>query len=232
MEARPCSQDAGPTLKCRMRFFSREPRPPAVLPSRLTLDHPPWDRRPLLPSRTVGFGHAPSRTAKPPRTCGHQPTGPGRSGPSCTPPGRKMLPVRRRPGCHLFLLLFLLPSTPPARAPAPSGSAATVLLQALGLHEVPRAIPTPRPVPPVMWRLFRRRDPREARTGYPLRPCHVEELGVAGNIVRHIPDSGEWGFCGGTRAMRPRPNAPSPAASKLGPCFLVPWAQGHRPHTL
>lgn len=141
-----------------------------------------------------------------------------------------MLPVRRRPGCPLlFLLLFLLPSTPLARAPAPLGSAATVLLQALGLHEVPRAIPTPRPVPPVMWRLFRRRDPREARTGYPLRPCHVEELGVAGNIVRHIPDSGEWGFCGGTRAMRPRPNAPNPAVSKLGPCFLVPWAQGHIP---
>ncbi|XP_057608169.1 embryonic growth/differentiation factor 1 [Chionomys nivalis] len=102
-----------------------------------------------------------------------------------------MLPVRRRPGGHLlFLLLFLLPSTPPARAPAPSGPAAAALLQALGMHKVPRGVPTSRPVPPVMWRLFRRRDPREARAGYPLRPCHVEELGVAGNIVRHIPDSG------------------------------------------
>ncbi|OBS64709.1 hypothetical protein A6R68_06764 [Neotoma lepida] len=101
-----------------------------------------------------------------------------------------MLPVRRRSGSHLlFLLLLQLPSTPPARAPAPSGPAAA-LLQALGLHEAPRGVPTLRPVPPVMWRLFRRRDPQEARAGYPLRPCHVEELGVAGNIVRHIPDSG------------------------------------------
>ncbi|ELW67137.1 Embryonic growth/differentiation factor 1 [Tupaia chinensis] len=46
-----------------------------------------------------------------------------------------------------------------------------------------------------MWRLFRRRDPQEARggprripPGATQRPCHVEELGVAGNIVRHIPD--------------------------------------------
>ncbi|KAL1773126.1 embryonic growth/differentiation factor 1 [Sigmodon hispidus] len=96
-----------------------------------------------------------------------------------------MLPVRHL----LLLLLFLLPSTPPARAPAPPGPTA-VLLQALGLHQVPPGVPTPRPVPPVMWRLFRRRDPHEARAGYRLRPCHVEELGVAGNIVRHIPDSG------------------------------------------
>ncbi|XP_059016562.1 embryonic growth/differentiation factor 1 [Mustela lutreola] len=105
---------------------------------------------------------------------------------------------RYRPGRRvLFLLLaMLLPSLPPTRAPAPPGPAAA-LLQALGLPDVHRGAPTPRPVPPVMWRLFRHRDPQEARVGprrmpqeTTLRPCHVEELGVAGNIVRHIPDRG------------------------------------------
>lgn len=110
-----------------------------------------------------------------------------------------MSPPRYRPGRRvLFLLLaVLLPSLPPTRAPAPPGPAAA-LLQALGLPDVHRGAPTPRPVPPVMWRLFRHRDPQEARVGprrmpqeTTLRPCHVEELGVAGNIVRHIPDRGE-----------------------------------------
>ncbi|XP_051025960.1 embryonic growth/differentiation factor 1 [Acomys russatus] len=100
-----------------------------------------------------------------------------------------MLPVCRHSGGHLLFLLLLLPSTPLARGPASSGPAAA-LLRALGLQEAPGVVPTLRPVPPVMWRLFRRRDPQEARVGHPLRPCHVEELGVAGNIVRHISDSG------------------------------------------
>lgn len=116
-----------------------------------------------------------------------------------------MRPPRRRPG-HLLLLLLvsLLPSPAPAPAPAraaappgPAAASASALLQALGLRDAPRGAPTPRPVPPVMWRLFRRRDPREARAGprrtppgTSLRPCHVEELGVAGNIVRHIADRG------------------------------------------
>ncbi|XP_004705578.2 embryonic growth/differentiation factor 1, partial [Echinops telfairi] len=83
-----------------------------------------------------------------------------------------------------------------ARAQAPPGPAAT-LLQALGLREVPRGDSTPRPVPPVMWRLFRLRDPQETRAGSRRmslgatpRPCHMEELGVAGNIVRHVQDRG------------------------------------------
>ncbi|XP_004422992.1 PREDICTED: embryonic growth/differentiation factor 1 [Ceratotherium simum simum] len=106
--------------------------------------------------------------------------------------------LRRRPGRHFLLLLLalLLPSPPPARAPASPGPAAA-LLQALGLREAPRGAPTLRPVPPVMWHLFRRRDPQEARVsprrtppGAALRPCHVEELGVAGNIVRHVLDRG------------------------------------------
>lgn len=100
-----------------------------------------------------------------------------------------MLPVCHR-FCDHLLLLLLLPSTTLAHAPASLGPAAA-LLQVLGLPETPRSVPTLRPVPPVMWRLFRSRNPQEARVGRPLQPCHVEELGVAGNIVRHIPDSGE-----------------------------------------
>ncbi|XP_076698834.2 embryonic growth/differentiation factor 1 [Callospermophilus lateralis] len=108
-----------------------------------------------------------------------------------------MQPPRRRSGHHhLLLLVLLLPSPPLTHAPAPPGPAAA-LLQALGLHDGPRGAPTLRPVPPVMWRLFRHRDPQETRAGWrrtssgaTLRPCHVDELGVAGNIVRHIPDRG------------------------------------------
>ncbi|XP_020740176.2 embryonic growth/differentiation factor 1 [Odocoileus virginianus] len=109
-----------------------------------------------------------------------------------------MPPLCRRPGHRVLLLLLalLLPSSPPACAPAPPGPAAA-LLQALGLPDVPRGAPRSRPVPPVMWRLFRRRDHREARAdprrmppGATLLPCHVEELGVAGNIVRHVLDRG------------------------------------------
>uniref|UniRef100_A0A673TKB0 Growth differentiation factor 1 n=1 Tax=Suricata suricatta TaxID=37032 RepID=A0A673TKB0_SURSU len=105
----------------------------------------------------------------------------------CCRPGRRVL---------FLLLALLLPSPPPARAPVPPGPAAT-LLQALGLPDAHRGAPTPRPVPPIMWRLFRHRDPQEARVGQrrmpqgtTLRPCHMEELGVAGNIVRHISDRG------------------------------------------
>ncbi|XP_036884787.1 embryonic growth/differentiation factor 1 [Sturnira hondurensis] len=106
----------------------------------------------------------------------------------------------------LLLPALLLPSLAPACAPVAPGPAAA-LLQALGLRDAPQGAPKPRPVPPVMWRLFRRRDPQETRvsprrtsSGATLRPCHVEELGVAGNIVRHIPDRG-------TRAGIPEPAA-------------------------
>ncbi|KAG8517186.1 Embryonic growth/differentiation factor 1 [Galemys pyrenaicus] len=119
------------------------------------------------------------------------------------PPGRAGRRV-------LLLLALLLPLAPPALAPAPPGPAAA-LLQALGLRDTPRGGPKPRPVPPVMWRLFRRRDPQEARVsprrtspGAALRPCHVEELGVAGNIVRHVPD----------RGAAARPPEPAPAAGQ------------------
>ncbi|XP_058513600.1 embryonic growth/differentiation factor 1 [Ochotona princeps] len=85
------------------------------------------------------------------------------------------------------------PESSPDPSPYPDsgpGPAAAALLRALGLRQAPRAAPTRRPVPPIMWRLFRRRDPREAGASTPRRPCHVEELGVAGNIVRHIADPG------------------------------------------
>ncbi|XP_020017132.1 embryonic growth/differentiation factor 1 [Castor canadensis] len=126
-----------------------------------------------------------------------------------------MLPPSLRPVHRLLVLALLvlpLPSPTPARAPAPPGPAAA-LLRALGLHDAPRGAPTPRPVPPVMWRLFRRRDPQEARAGprraspgAAVRPCHVEELGVAGNIVRHVP----------ARGARARPA--EPAAATGAPC--------------
>ncbi|KAM9243351.1 embryonic growth/differentiation factor 1 [Dugong dugon] len=107
------------------------------------------------------------------------------------------LPLYRL-GCRLLLLFLalLLPSPSPARAPTLPGPAAA-LLQALGLRDAPGGAPTPRPVPPIMWRLFRRQDPQETRAGprrtspgTTPRPCHVEELGVAGNIVRHVRDRG------------------------------------------
>lgn len=40
---------------------------PAAPPFRSILDHPPWDRLPVLLSGSVGSGHAPSRTSKHPR---------------------------------------------------------------------------------------------------------------------------------------------------------------------
>lgn len=119
-----------------------------------------------------------------------------------------MLPSLRRPGHHVLplLLALLLPAPLPGRARMTPGPAAA-LLQALGLRHAPQGTPKPRPVPPLMWRLFRRRDPQEARgklrwtpPGATLRPCHVEELGVAGNIVRHIPDRG-------ARARSPEPTS-------------------------
>lgn len=130
-----------------------------------------------------------------------------------------MPPLCRRPGRQVLLLLaLLLPSSPPACAPAPPGPAAA-LLQALGLPDVPRGAPKSRPVPPVMWRLFRRRDHQEARADprrmsprATLRPCHVEELGVAGNIVRHVLDSGEWGLRWRRGSGRPKsPEDPHPS---------------------
>ncbi|XP_062966729.1 embryonic growth/differentiation factor 1 [Cynocephalus volans] len=126
-----------------------------------------------------------------------------------------MPPPRRRPSHHVLRLLLpalLLPLSPPAGALAPPPAPASALLQALGLHQETRGAPMLRPVPPVMWRLFRRRDPQEARAGprrtppgATLRPCHVEELGVAGNIVRHIADRGA-------------PSRPPEPASAAGQC--------------
>ncbi|XP_044514566.1 embryonic growth/differentiation factor 1-like isoform X1 [Gracilinanus agilis] len=106
-----------------------------------------------------------------------------------------------------WLLLLLLPLPLPLPQPSlaqpqpgtlsPQGNA---LLQALGLRP-PSGPPPTRPVPPVMWRLFRRgpqaaeshgargEGPEMAQEPEPL-PCHVKELGVPGNIVRHVLDGG------------------------------------------
>ncbi|XP_074060827.1 embryonic growth/differentiation factor 1 [Macrotis lagotis] len=98
----------------------------------------------------------------------------------------------------LALLLPLpLPQAGVARGQAGALPAqAGALLQTLGLSPPPGPPPT-RPVPPVMWRLFRR-GPEAAETpgrqgagpAGPQEPCHVEELGVPGNIVRHVLDGG------------------------------------------
>ncbi|XP_012893151.1 PREDICTED: embryonic growth/differentiation factor 1, partial [Dipodomys ordii] len=123
--------------------------------------------------------------------------------------GSKMPPLLHP--VHLLLLAQMLPAPAPARAPA-SPDPAAALLRALGLRHAPRGAPRLRPVPPLMWRLFRRRDPREARAGWrgppaaPPRPCHVEELGVAGNIVRHVPGRGAADV------------RPEPGAGQAGPC--------------
>ncbi|XP_020864507.2 LOW QUALITY PROTEIN: embryonic growth/differentiation factor 1 [Phascolarctos cinereus] len=103
----------------------------------------------------------------------------------------------------LLLLPLLLPLPQPGLTQPPSGTLspqASALLQTLGLSPRPGPPPT-RPVPSVMWRLFRR-GPEAAETQgsestgpempqepQPL-PCHVEELGVPGNIVRHVLDGG------------------------------------------
>ncbi|XP_006886033.1 PREDICTED: embryonic growth/differentiation factor 1 [Elephantulus edwardii] len=166
--------------------------------------------------RPVNLGHTPFPEPLPQVTASPALLGPGHVGPAPgalqvrrrdspaplvrPPPGRKMLPLPCCPGCHHFLLLLalLLPSPLWVRALAPPGPAATLtLLQSLGLRNPPRAPTTSRPVPPVMWRLFRLWDPQETRLGLRRtlqratpRPCHVEELGVAGNVVRHVRDRG------------------------------------------
>ncbi|XP_043832428.1 embryonic growth/differentiation factor 1 [Dromiciops gliroides] len=98
----------------------------------------------------------------------------------------------------LLLLPLLLPLpgwTQPQ--PGPLSPQASALLRTLGLSPPPGPPPT-RPVPPVMWRLFRRgpesrgfesAGPEKPQEPQPL-PCHVEELGVPGNIVRHVLDGG------------------------------------------
>ncbi|XP_038627733.1 embryonic growth/differentiation factor 1-like [Tachyglossus aculeatus] len=101
----------------------------------------------------------------------------------------------------LLLLLLLLPLTPGlGRAqPGPLSPQAVALLRALGLSEPP-APRQPRPVPPLLWRLFRKSQEKLAaakETQEPqgpeqqAQPCRVEELGVPGNIVRLVPDRGK-----------------------------------------
>ncbi|XP_066124977.1 embryonic growth/differentiation factor 1 [Saccopteryx bilineata] len=159
---------------------------PLLGPLPRTPETPPQDRS--LPSfRTAA---TPSGTSTPPSPDPRSLVRP--------PPMRKMPQLLRHPDHRVLLLLLalLLPSPSPAHALATPGPTAA-LLQALGLRDAPQGSPKLRPVPPVMWRLFRRRDRQEDRVrpqrtspGATPRPCHMEELGVAGNIVRHVPDRG------------------------------------------
>lgn len=176
----------------------------ALATPRTPAPHPGDPAPGSVPARIQYPGHAP------PDPDPAQPRTPSTLRP---PPARKMPPLLCRPGHRILLLLFalLLPSPFPARGPAAPGPAAS-LLQALGLRDAPQGAPKSRSVPPIMWRLFRRRDPQKARVsprptppGATLRPCHVEELGVAGNIVRHIPDRGEWCLLWGRGSGRPIP---------------------------
>ncbi|KAL8177732.1 UNVERIFIED_CONTAM: hypothetical protein K2H54_017563 [Gekko kuhli] len=66
----------------------------------------------------------------------------------------------------------------------------SLLLKSLGL----RAKPSPRspaPVPPLLWKMFRRRTfPSAAEEKKPRDACWVEEFNVPGNIIRVFPDQG------------------------------------------
>ncbi|XP_031804036.1 embryonic growth/differentiation factor 1 [Sarcophilus harrisii] len=96
----------------------------------------------------------------------------------------------------LLLLPLLLPLAQPALAQPQPGALspqASALLQTLGLSP-PSGPPPTRPVPSVMWRLFQRgteaAEPQDLPQESQPLPCHVEELGVPGNIVRHVLDGG------------------------------------------
>ncbi|XP_072834047.2 embryonic growth/differentiation factor 1 [Pogona vitticeps] len=74
-----------------------------------------------------------------------------------------------------------------AGAPDHQPGPETRLLQAMGLS--PRPSPksaSPAPVPPLLWRLFRRGSAPGPE------PCWVEEFQVPGNIIRVFRDQGGW----------------------------------------
>ncbi|XP_077187746.1 ceramide synthase 1 isoform X2 [Paroedura picta] len=65
----------------------------------------------------------------------------------------------------------------------------SLLLKSLGL----RAKPSPRapaPVPPLLWKMFRRRTFPLAAEKKPADACWVDEFSVPGNIIRVFPDQG------------------------------------------
>ncbi|XP_066064647.1 embryonic growth/differentiation factor 1 [Chamaea fasciata] len=75
------------------------------------------------------------------------------------------------------------------------------LLKSLGLSAKPSP-KNPVPVPPVLWRMFRK---RETRPDKELDSCRVEELNVPGNIVRVFADQGRFlpeGQPGGRLCLR------------------------------
>ncbi|XP_056144881.1 protein DVR-1 [Lampris incognitus] len=63
-----------------------------------------------------------------------------------------------------------------------------LFLSALGLSERPRPTGHGRRVPPVLWRMFRRRADGHAGDS---DSCLVSEYGVRGNIIRYVQDQGQ-----------------------------------------
>ncbi|NXM86021.1 GDF3 factor, partial [Oenanthe oenanthe] len=91
------------------------------------------------------------------------------------------------------------------------------LLRSLGLSAKPSP-KNPAPVPPVLWRMFQRREalprPRKDQD-----PCRVEELSVPGDIVRVFADQG-------TAALGALP-APEPLQEKSRLCQIPADSVGH-----
>ncbi|GCC17317.1 hypothetical protein chiPu_0022475 [Chiloscyllium punctatum] len=64
-------------------------------------------------------------------------------------------------------------------------------LKALGLRSRPQPS-EPRPVPAQFWKMYHRRSrplTQDDPTG--AEPCRVDEMGVDGDTVRHLPDLGK-----------------------------------------
>ncbi|NXE71302.1 GDF3 factor, partial [Calcarius ornatus] len=96
----------------------------------------------------------------------------------------------------------------PVLAPGP-GPLEPSPLRALGLSAKggPRS---PAPVPPVLWRIFRKRSALPRPEAAP-EPCRVEEFNVPGNIVRVFADQGT---AAATPGWAPPGSAPSVPVSR------------------
>uniref|UniRef100_A0A8C3XQM9 TGF-beta family profile domain-containing protein n=2 Tax=Chelydra serpentina TaxID=8475 RepID=A0A8C3XQM9_CHESE len=91
------------------------------------------------------------------------------------------------PGATCLPWAQLWPSEGLTMAPVSTRRPAGSLLKSLG----PSAEPGPKaPVPPVLWRIFQRRERPPRGDPAPDRACRVEELNVPGNIIRVFADQG------------------------------------------
>ncbi|NXD45417.1 GDF3 factor, partial [Copsychus sechellarum] len=114
----------------------------------------------------------------------------------------------RASGAGMWLLRSLAWALLGAVLAAGLGRQQRALLSSLGLsaRSGPRS---PAPVPPVLWRMFQRREAL-ARPGQERDPCRVEELSVPGDIVRVFADQGTAAPRSGlSRHRAPAPLLPS-----------------------